>query len=471
MRKTRIIATIGPASSDRETLLEMIQAGADGFRINFSHGSKSARETLVEESQAAIKQSTRHVSLIQDLTGPRVRTGKVKGGGSVELIESSTVQLVGGDAPCTSRRISISPDRVLDDINVGERIYIDEGLLQLETAAVGEQAIECEVISGGELKSNKGVNLPDSRLKSLPALTRKDRRDLEEGREVAYHAIMQSFVRKPEDVVALRECVEDWETDPLIIAKIETAEVLDHLEDVAREVDMMLVARGDLGAEIELEKVPGMQKKIVNVSHRFDAGVITATQMLESMVNNPIPTRAEVSDVSNAILDGTGAVMLSAETAAGSYPVRSVNRMHRIATTTEDELFPFGHEKYQIMTGWRPYLKASVKGGISMAEELNADAIGVFTRTGLTAVLTSQHRPHADILAFSDDHLLLHKLNINWGVVPIGFTYPNTLEMMFSKAMQSAVKREYLTEGDVIVFIAGTQKAVEAENLVTVREV
>ncbi len=471
MRKTRIIATIGPASSDRETLLEMIKAGVDGFRINFSHGSKSSRKNLLREARAAIDQSGRHITLIQDLTGPRVRTGKVQDDESVELKRSSTVELVAGDEPCTADLVSISPARVLQDIQVGDRIYVDEGLIQLKAQSAGSNSITCEVDRGGVLSSNKGVNLPDTTLSSLPALTKKDRRDLEEAKGVGYDAIMQSFVRKAEDVVALRECVKDWDTNPLIIAKIETAEVLNHLEAVAREVDLMLVARGDLGAEIQLEKVPGMQKKIVDVSHRYDAGVITATQMLESMVENSMPTRAEVSDVSNAILDGTGAIMLSAETAAGKFPVESVNRMNSIATTTEDDLFPFGHEKYEIMTGWRPYLKASVKGGISMAEELDADALGVFTRTGLTAVLTSQHRPRADILAFSDDQLLLHKMNLYWGVVPISFTYPNSLETMFSHAIESAVDLGYLSDGDVIVFIAGTQKAVEAENLVTVREV
>lgn len=471
MRKTRIISTIGPASSDRETLGRMIRAGTDGFRMNYSHGTASSRADLLAEAQAAIRDADRPITLIQDLTGPRIRTGPVDDDQGVELEEGHAVTLVVGDGPCTPERITIQPDRAVRDICEGERIFIDEGMIQVRADAVHEDQIDGTVVRGGILTSNKGINLPDTALRSLPALTRKDRRDLKEGKEVGYHAVMQSFVRREEDVVGLRECLEDWDTQPQVIAKIETAEVLDHLEEVARQADLLLVARGDLGAEINLEKVPGTQKRIVEIAHRYDAGVITATQMLESMIERPMPTRAEVSDVSNAILEGTGAVMLSGETAAGKHPVKAVECMDRIARTTEEDLFPFGDDRFQMMSGWRPYLRASVKGGLSMARELHADAIGVFTKTGTTALLTAQHRPRADILAFSSKEHLRHRMSLYWGVIPISFTYPDRLEVMFQDAISRAMDQGHLSQGDVIVFIAGTQKAVEAENLVTVREV
>ncbi len=471
MRKTRIIATIGPACSDRDTLEEIIEAGADGFRLNYSHGTQESRQSLITEARAAIEASDREIALIQDLTGPRIRTAQVEGSGEIELETGQSIILEAGDHTCTVERIGIQPARAFQDIRQGDRVFIDEGMIQIKAESIEEKRIEGTVVRGGTLSSNKGVNLPDSKLSSLPALTRKDRKDLEEASEVGFDAVMQSFVRREEDVLGLRDCLEDWDSDPLVIAKIETAEVLDHLEELARQVDYLLVARGDLGAEIHLEKVPGTQKRIVEIAHRYDAGVITATQMLESMIERPMPTRAEVSDVSNAILEGTGAVMLSGETAAGNHPVKTVECMDRIARTTEEDLFPFGSERFEIMSGWRPYLRASVKGGLSMARELHADAIGVFTRSGTTALLTAQHRPRADILAFSARAPLRRQLNLCWGVTPIPFTYPDRLEKMFQRAMEKAVELGYLSEGDVIVFIAGTQRAVESENLVTVREV
>lgn len=469
MRKTRIIATLGPACSEPSTMRDCIEAGADGFRINFSHGEPSDRADLLANARAAIEKTDREIPVIQDLTGPRLRTGPVSGS-PVELDEDAEIEVRTGDQPSTENAIYTPFEPLFDTVEEGERILIDEGFLQLKVIEKTSDTLRCRIQRGGLLGAHQGINLPDSRI-SAPSLTEKDRKDLEMGREFEVDLIMQSFVRRPEDVIALQEEVSDWDSMPQLIAKIETRTVLDHLAEVARKVDMFLVARGDLGAEMSLAELPGLQKRVIQVAHRHDVGVITATQMLESMIDRPLPTRAEVSDISNAILDGTGSVMLSGETAIGSYPVEAVRQMSVIAKKTDEDLFPYDSSRFQIMPGWKPFIRASVRGGTKIADDVNADAIGVFTRTGLTACLVSQLRPRANILAYSDQEHIRRCLNVRWGVRPVEISYRDDIENLMSRAIEMGEKAGVLSGGDIVVFIAGTRKVTGAENLVTIRRV
>ncbi len=449
----------------------MIEAGADGFRLNFSHGDPETQEELVEAAREAIDRVDREIPLIQDLSGPRIRTTNLAGDlEQVELEEGQEVTFVPGLEETTTDRIGSNFPSLKDDLEIDDRVLVNEGLIQLRIHGETKEGFLCDVERGGVLGDHKGINLPDTTL-NLPSLTEKDLNDLEAGRRMNFDIVMQSFVRCPEDVIALQEAVKDWEETPQLVAKIETAEVMEHLGDIARKIDLFLVARGDLGAEISQEDVPGVQKRIIRLSHRYDVGVITATQMLESMIERPVPTRAEVSDVSNAILDGTGSVMLSAETAVGKYPVETVETMHRVNLATEEDLYPFEASKFKIMPGWKPFIRASVRGGIKIAGDVDADAIGVFTRTGLTACLVSQLRPRAKILAFSHDQHIRRCLNIRWGIHPMNISYPQNLDSLLDKAEEKGVGQGLLSRGDVIVFIAGTKEATESENLVTIRKV
>lgn len=468
MRKTKIIATLGPACSDSETILELIEAGADGFRINFSHGTRESRTQLVEEAQTAIEQSRKEITLIQDLRGPRLRTGTIEEEPPLLLEDGETIKFGQGDT-CTSEQLKTDYEHFLEDVNPGHRILIDEGFIRLEAQEHHDDYIECRIIRGGVLRDHMGMNLPDSDL-SIPTLTEKDIEDIKHGKELGFDCVMQSFVREVEDVIALEELLEDWDNDPLLIAKIETKKAVERLAEFARKVDVFLVARGDLGAELSLKEVPWAQKRILQIAHEHDVGSITATQMLESMVHSPLPTRAEISDISNAILDGTGAVMLSEETAIGEYPVQTVEEMAKVCKQTETKLFPYSSDRWKIM-GWKPSIQASVRGGVGMANDVNADAIGVFTRTGLTACLVSFLRPQARILTFSDDPALRKSLKIRWGIHPIPIEFPGNLQELIPRAEKQAIKHEALEPGERIVFISGTKKATGEENFVTIREV
>lgn len=454
MRKTKIVCTIGPASEQPEVLKELILAGCDVARLNFSHGTHEEHALRIKRIREVSQELGKDVAILLDTKGPEIRTIDVVNG-AVELIPGEEIILTTEEILGDAKRVSITYKGLPEDVEKGTRILIDDGNLELVVEKVEGTEIYCRIITGGILKNHKGVNVPGVKVR-LPGITEKDAEDILFGIEQGIDFIAASFVRKAEDIYEIRKILEEHGADIEIIAKIESEEGVRNAEEILAVSDGLMVARGDLGVEIPAEDVPLIQKRLIAMCNAAGKPVITATQMLDSMQRNPRPTRAEASDVANAILDGTDAVMLSGETAAGKYPIESVKTMARIAERTESA---YGRVLAERERGQRT--SPSITGVISRsvakaAVELQAAAILAPTESGYTARMISKHRPNLPILAATPHTKVIRKLKLVWGVIPIRYMgeQKSTDEMM-ERSVELALKTGIVKRGDLIVISAG----------------
>lgn len=448
-RRTKIVATIGPASRSRDVIQQMLAAGMNVARLNFSHGDyKDHAETIALLRQVANAEAT-PLTLLQDLQGPKIRVGQLPEG-SIELVEGEQVNLV----PLSEEKtqgIGVDYPYLAEEAQPGMQVLLDDGLLELVVEAVEGNRVTCRVVQGGTLKSRKGVNLPDLNLR-LPSLTDKDKQDIQFGIEQGVDIISLSFVRRAEDLWELREYLAaHGASDMPVLAKIEKPQAVENLSAILGVADAIMVARGDLGVEMRVEKVPLLQKQIIRECNYRSIPVITATQMLESMIHNPRPTRAEASDVANAILDGTDAVMLSGESAVGAFPVQAVKMLARIAADVEP------HLEFDNMPAYRnDETHALGEALTTITQILDLRAIACFTETGYTATIASGERVKPMIVAFTDRPRVYHWMNLLWGVKPILLdTLPLTFEGMIAVAENQLKERQIATEGDKILILGG----------------
>ncbi|HVP20285.1 MAG TPA: pyruvate kinase [Anaerolineaceae bacterium] len=462
-RKAKIVATLGPSSQDEGTLRGLIEAGLDVARLNFSHGTHDDHAARIDMIHRLSEEIGKPVTILQDLQGPKLRVGNLPGKGillqagqkvklaSVEGDESSN-----GPESTTTFIPMVVPD-LAGALSVGNRILLDDGHLELQVTGVGENEIEANVVLGGILSSHKGVNLPGSKLK-IPGFTEKDKADLEFGLAHGIDCVAISFVKTAQDILTVREAISTFapgRADTPIIAKLERPEAIDNLEEIMRVTDGVMVARGDLGVETSPSFVPIVQKKIIQEANRQCKMVITATQMLDSMIQNPRPTRAEASDVANAVFDGTDAVMLSGETASGSYPVESVKMMDSIVRAAEEHFTEWGLRETRPEEPERDDAISITRAARELAHDRNVAAIAVFTETGKTALLMSKARPQVPILAFTPELRTFQRLGLFWGVVPFFVPYDSTVEGMITHLEAAIVASTQIEAGQQVVVITG----------------
>jgi pyruvate kinase len=449
-RRTKIVATIGPASANKEMLTALVHAGMDGARLNFSHGKHEQHAgwaALVREVQEEVG---RPLALIADLQGPKLRIGDLEG--PVGLVRGQDIIVVGGTEP-SDGCLPVSPAVIGEVLQPGHEVLIDDGHVRLLVRDVEQGRATCTVVVGGQVSAHKGVNLPGVPV-PIPSLTRKDTEDLEFALGLGVDFVALSFVRSAADVRDLRALIAQADSHAHVIAKIEKSEAVDALEDILQESDAVMVARGDLGVEIGPASVPLLQKRIILRALERGKPVITATQMLETMIHNPEPTRAEASDVANAVLDGTSAIMLSAETAMGEYPVEAVGYMDRIARAVEPSL-GYRHQMPEAIE--QPTIgEAMSNAACDLAETLGARAIVVPTYTGRTASAVARLRPRRPILGLSHHQYALQHMALEWGVTPIGIPETQNVEDLWTMSLTAARESELVSEGDRVVITAGT---------------
>ncbi len=457
--KTKIVATIGPSTNTEEKIKRLIVEGVDVFRINFSHGDKEQHRETIKKIKAISNDLSYPVSILQDLQGPKIRLGKLKNGkaflknGSEFIL--TTEEILGDEHIC-----SITFPSVIKDITVDQLIYINDGLIKLKVKKVTGDKVYTTVIEGGEISDHKGVNFPNTRL-SIPAITEKDKEDLKFGLSNGVDLVALSFVKTPEDVIELRSLMQEYGRIIPIISKIEKWEAVENIEKIVEVSDGIMVARGDLGVEVPVEKVPIIQKKIISISNKKGKPVITATQMLNSMVESPVPTRAEVTDVSNAIFDGTDAVMLSNETAVGKFPIESVKVMRNIIKNTEKSTI---FRKFLKTKSEEPVEKnisdAIAISANNIANVVNAKIIISATESGRTAILVSKHKPNVPVIALTPKEETLKFLILKWGVIPFKVDAFKTVDEILQKAVEIAKETKLAKKGDIIVITAGSHTGV-----------
>jgi pyruvate kinase len=454
VRRTKIIATVGPASADPAVLARMARAGMDVARLNFSHGTYADHRRAIRTIRQAAHKTRRTVGLLLDLQGPRLRIGEVEGA-SVPVATGSEVLVTNQNIVGSSERIPIVYSSLMKDVDEGDRILIDDGKVELRVVKKTKSGLRCRVVVGGKVSDHKGVNFPGVRL-SAPSMTTKDRRDLEFGLEQGVDFVALSFVRSAEDLIRLRRLLRNAHHPPMIIAKIERREAIENLEEILAVADGVMVARGDLGVEYPPERVPILQKRIIERANALEVIVITATQMLESMVASSNPTRAEASDVANAIFDGTDAVMLSAETAVGRYPERAVRTMARIASEADEFAATKRTPRRSDGTSLVSPTHALAHTAYQASREIRARALAIFTHTGYSARLVSKSRPQAPIFALTPLDSTCRRLALAWGVTAVNVPRWRTAEGMVEAGLRILISRKMLRRGDWVVAISGT---------------
>jgi pyruvate kinase len=447
-KRTKIIATIGPASDSPAVIARLIRAGMDAARLNFSHGDRDDHVRRIRYIRSEAAKSGRQIAIIQDLQGPKLRVGAMLND-AVALKRGDTVTVTTRSITGTGSHFSVTYPRLTKDLKTGDSILLDDGRLELKVTKKLSSGLRCRIVRGGMLRSHKGVNLPGAAL-SLPSLSHKDKEDIVFGIRQGVDYIALSFVRTAADIIRTRRFLKALGADTPIIAKIEKPEAIGNLNAIIEAADGIMVARGDLGVEMPPEKVPLLQKKIIEACHWGEKPVITATQMLESMIENPQPTRAEASDVANAILDGTDCVMLSGETAVGKYPVQAVEFMARIAMQAETSVNP-----------WPPDEDVSgpdesvAHAACRAAQEQFANAIVTFTQSGSTSLLVSKHRPRMSIIAPTPFEHIARRISLYWGVTPVILRPKKTTDDMISSVERIMLKKKLARQHDLIVITAG----------------
>ncbi len=460
LARTKIVATIGPASSTPERIAALIDAGVSVFRMNFSHGDHATHEASYRAIREIADAKGRAIGILQDLQGPKLRIGELRDGGPVLLTEGDIFRICTRPIAGTAEMASTSYERFGRDLKPGDPVLIDDGKLRFEVTGIENDTeygdiVSMRVLQGGELSPRKGINLPKTDV-SEPALTEKDRADLEFGLQLGVDLVALSFVRRAEDLDDARALIRERGSGQPLIAKIEKPQAVRHLASLIDAVDGVMVARGDLGVEMPPEEVPLIQKMIIRQANMAGKPVITATQMLESMMDHPVPTRAEASDVANAILDGTDAVMLSGETAVGDYPVEAVQTMASIARTIERdrvgtawELQRAGIRSYENQTE----VRAIGHAARALADDLRTSAVAVLTRSGATAQSVSLERPRAPIVAFTEHAAIGRRLSLWHGVVPVIMSLETSIDALVEQIDRETVRREMAAPGDRIVIV------------------
>ncbi|HEX8179029.1 MAG TPA: pyruvate kinase [Pyrinomonadaceae bacterium] len=455
MRKAKILATLGPASREPTTLEALLAAGANAVRINMSHGVQEEHAETIRRARTAAERMKRPLAVLVDLSGPKIRTGVLKGGQPVTLEENAlftlTTRSVAGDA----HEVSTNYAGLARDVRPGARILLDDGALELHVERTTETDVICRIINGGVLNERKGINLPGVAL-PIPSMTDKDRRDLQWAVRQGADYIALSFVRRAEDCAEAKAAIKAAGGKQPLVAKIEKAEAIDHLDEIIAVSDGVMVARGDLGVETSVELVPVYQKRIIEEANHADKFVITATQMLQSMINEPRPTRAEASDVANAVWDGTDAVMLSAETASGHYPVAAVATMARIIESAETGR-PTGSSAITKWIGKQTgrVSRALCEAAAFAADEMDASVIAVFTESGLMARRLSALRPAQRIIALTNSREVQNELALIWAVEPVVCVRAETTEDMIHAGDRTLLEAGVTQEGELIVLMAG----------------
>ena len=455
MKKTKIICTLGPASDDKETMRKLVQGGMDIARFNFSHGTHEEQKARMDQLKAIREQEKKPVAILLDTKGPEIRTGLLKDGKKVTLTAGQKFTLSVEEKVGDASGVSITYPGLVEDVYVGKKILIDDGLIELTVSSKTDKEIICIVDNGGELGERKGVNVPGVPVR-LPAITEKDKEDIKFGVEQHIDFIAASFVRNAECILEIRAWLKECGAPYIpIIAKIENGEGIENIEEIIRCADGIMVARGDLGVEIPAEEVPYLQKMIIQKCNEFYKPVITATQMLDSMIRNPRPTRAEVTDVANAVYDGTDAVMLSGETASGKYPVDALDMMVHIVENTEQHL-----DYEAILEKGREQQKKGISPAIGYASvaaavNLNAKCIVTPTVSGATARVMSKFRPKADIIGVTPDDETMRRMQIYWGVRSYKSMAFATTEDILNGAIDLISAKHEVDPGDIIILTAG----------------
>jgi len=467
IRKTKVIATIGPASDSLETLKAMIRAGMNVARLNFSHGTHEEHRKRLECIRQAASELSANVGIMLDTKGVEIRTGRLQGG-AVTLTAGESFILYREDRLGDSTGVSISYRDLAEEIAAGAAILLDDGVLELRAESIDGGDIHCRVARGGVLEDRKGINVPGGVLSRAASMSPQDREDLLFAVEHGVDYIAASFVRSGADVIEIKNLLHERGVDIPVIAKIENAEGVKNLEEIVSVADGTMVARGDLGVELPLPQVPLIQKKIIRTTVTNGKPVITATQMLDSMTHAPIPTRAEVSDVANAILDGTSAVMLSGETAKGNYPVEAVRTMAALALAAEEKLSEYGHLQHILPQVANVVTEAVSHAAIALAGHINAAAVITLTESGFTARSMSKYRPTCPILAVTVSPDVLRKLAMNWGITAILFEGERSDEAMVQFAIRHGRSIGCINPNDHVVVTAGISQTTGSTSTIQV---
>ena len=454
MRRTKIVCTMGPNENDYELLLKLAKT-MDVARFNFSHGNHEEHLSRLEMLRKARKEVGRPIAALLDTKGPEIRTGVLEGGNKITLQEGDEITLTTEEVVGTKQKIYINYEHLHEDVKPGNAILIDDGLIGLEVLSVNGQEIHCKVTNGGELGERKGVNVPNVPIQ-LPSITEKDIEDIRFGISEEFDFIAASFVRSADAIRQIRALLDEAGSQMKIIAKIESQEGLDNLDSIIDEADGIMVARGDLGVEVEARRLPHLQKEIIEKCNFHGKLVITATQMLDSMIRNPRPTRAEVTDVANAVNNGTDAVMLSGETANGKYPVEAAETMASIVEYSE-QFLDYKQFKTRLVerTVYESIGNAVCAASVTTAHELHAKAIVAPTLTGITASMIAKYRPRTHIFALSPSQVTTRQMMLFWGVTPIWARRAETTDELFESSLEELKSMGYVDSGDLCIITAG----------------
>lgn len=470
MRKTKIICTIGPASESAEMLKELLLAGMNVARFNFSHGDYEEHRAKYERAVKIAKELNIPLATMLDTKGPEIRLRDFEGG-KVYLENGQDFTLTTDEVMGTAQRASITYKNLKNDIEVGKTILIDDGLIQLVIKEIKDTDIVCEVVNGGYVSNHKGINVPGAVL-SMPYISEVDKQDIIFGVKMGYDYLAASFARCKEDIEAVRKLITDNGGCMKIIAKIENMQGIDNLDEILEASDGIMVARGDMGVEIPMEEVPVIQKKMIKKALKKGKIVITATQMLDSMIKNPRPTRAETTDVANAIYDGTSAIMLSGESAAGAYPIEAVKTMSRIAERTEEDICYNARLRKRSEEKKEDVTSAISHACCTTAMDLNASAIITVTMSGFTASMISRYQPGCRIIGCTVDEMVYRQLSLLWGVRPLLIDKEESAEKLFEAAVEVSKKAGLIHEGEQVVLTAGVPLGISGKtNMIRVVEV
>lgn len=446
--RTKIIATIGPSSRTYETLLELVNAGVDVFRINFSHGTHDEHKRTIDYIHEINRKFGLHIAILADLQGPKIRIGDVQG--KVMLLKNAIVKITNKSSFSTATEIFVNYKKLAKEVEPGQKILIDDGKIELQVLETNRKdSVKAKVLHGGELFSKKGVNLPDTKL-SVSAYTKKDLVDLRFALENKANWIAISFVRSSKDIAHIRKHIKN-KNEVKVMAKVEKPEAMSHIEEIIKEADAIMIARGDLGVEVPLEKMPFIQKSIVRRCIRASKPVVVATQILDSMVTNARPTRAEINDVANDMIDGADALMLSNETSVGAHPVKVVETLERIMKYVESKEVVYNKNLVPQKTSKSFLSDAVCYNACKIAEELNAKAIVGMTRSGYTAFMLSSYRPHAKIIIFTDNRALLPILSLSWGVYTFYYDKFVSTDETINDVIKIMKEKKIAVKNDVVV--------------------
>ena len=454
MKKTKIVCTMGPQENDIDLLSRMIEAGMDVARFNFSHGTHEEQAERMESVRKARERTGRPIAMLLDTKGPEIRTGLLVDHKKVTLEAGKEIILTTEDIEGTAEKVSITYKKLYEDVKAGDTILVDDGLMELRVKDIAGEDIVCEIINGGELSERKGCNVPGVRTQ-LPAITDKDIEDIVWGIGQGFDVIAASFIRDAAGVNQIKDLLKEHGSTIPVFSKIECSEAVDNIDEIIEASDGIMVARGDLGVEVPAHLVPHIQKEIISKCNKAYKPVITATQMLDSMIRNPRPTRAEVADVANAIYDGTDAVMLSGETAVGKYPVEAVTLMAEIAKNTEKYMNEAQFNSHRSMEQHATVSSSVCYAAVRTAKNVGASAILIPTVSGKTARLMSNFRPEIPIYAVSPSWAMVRRMQLYWGVTPFAGKKEKNQYLLIDHSIQIVKDKGYVKEGDIVVITAG----------------